>query len=190
MSRVLRRFLYLLFAAVACALLANGIRAQARGDRWYEAAPLGRQYAYDDLIAEASAKHGVDRALLKAIVWHESRFDPTKVHDGGYGLMQIGKGTGMEWAAAHRVESFMVTDLLDARTNLQAGAWYLRQALDHWRDADDPVVFGLAEYVAGPEAIERWTGGSRKEADLRSAMKGTVTESFVNRVLERAGAER
>jgi soluble lytic murein transglycosylase-like protein len=110
--------------------------------------------------------------------------------DGGYGLMQIGKGTGMEWAAAHHVESFMVTDLLDARTNLQAGVWYFRQLLDHWRDADDPVAFALAEYVAGPKAIQQWSGGSLKANDLRHGMKETAAVSFVDQVLRRAGAER
>jgi soluble lytic murein transglycosylase len=146
---------------------------------------MGRQYAFDDLIAEAAARHQVEPALLKAIVWQESRFDPTKLHDGGCGLMQIGKGTAMEWAAVHRVESFMMPDLFDARTNLQAGAWYVRQLLDCWRDANDPTMFALAEYVAGREALQQWTGGSVRAETLRAAMEGTAAGQFVDRVLKR-----
>jgi soluble lytic murein transglycosylase-like protein len=179
-----------LLAAAACALVFICLRAPSWAGKLEEIAAMGRYRQFDTLIAEAASRHGVDSAILKAIVWHESRFDPAKIHDGGYGLMQIGKGTGMEWAAVHHVESFMVTDLLDARTNLQTGAWYFRQLLDHWRDADDPVVFALAEYVAGPKAIQQWTGGFDTANGLRHGMKGTAAENFVDQVLRRARAAR
>jgi soluble lytic murein transglycosylase-like protein len=188
--RVLLRFVFVLLAAAACALVFICMRAPSWAGKLEEIAAMGRYRQFDTLIAETASPQHVDPAILKAIVWHESRFDPAKVDDGGYGLMQLGKGTGMEWAAAHHVESFMVTDLLDARTNLQAGAWYFRQLLDHWRNADDPVAFALAEYVAGPEAIQQWSGGSLKANDLRHGMKGTSTETFVDQVLRRARADR
>ena len=175
----------MLLSAAGCALLIGAARAQIRGDHWYECAPMGRQYAFDDLIIEAAARHQVEPALLKTIVWQESRFDPAKVHDGGYGLMQIGKGTGMEWAAVHHVENFMMSDLLDARTNLHAGAWYVRQLLDHWRGADDPTMFALAEYVAGRQALQQWACGSLRAETLRGAMEGTAAGQFVDRVLKR-----
>jgi soluble lytic murein transglycosylase len=166
------------------------MRAPSWAGKLEEIAALGRYRQFDTLIAEAASRHRVDPVILRAIVWHESRFNPAKVDDGGYGLMQIGKGTGMEWGAAHHVESFMVTDLLDARTNLQAGAWYFRRLLDHWRDADDPLVFALAEYLAGPKTTQQWSSGSLKVTDLRTGMKGTAAENFVDQVLRRARAAR
>ena len=138
------------------------------------------------LIEEVAQEAGVDAELVKAIVWHESAFDAGKQHDGGYGLMQIGAGTGIEWAAVHGVETFMVTDLLDARTNLQAGTWYLARALRRWRETDDAVVFALADYAAGPESVRSWAGDSKRSANLVEAIRGTPAADFVSKVLERA----
>jgi soluble lytic murein transglycosylase-like protein len=84
------------------------------------------------------------------------------------------------------VETFMPTDLLDARTNLHVGAWYLRQAFDRWSDRDDPPVFALAEYVAGLDAVNGWCGSGGCAAELRKAIRGSPTGEFVEAVLERA----
>lgn len=171
MARVLRKKAFFLGLALAGgALLFAGMRNQER--------PHGA------LIEETSRAAGVDAALVRAIIAWESDFDAQRVREGGYGLLQIGKGTGAEWAAAHGVESFMATDLLDARTNLQAGTWYLAKLLEHWRGADDPVSFALAEYVAGPEATHAWAGSTGRAADLRAAMEGTPAEAFVAGVLK------
>ena len=60
---------------------------------------------YDSLIAEAAVRYAVDPKLLKAIVWKASGFDARKNSEGAYGLMQLGKGTGIEWAAVTGVEA-------------------------------------------------------------------------------------
>jgi soluble lytic murein transglycosylase-like protein len=145
---------------------------------------------HDALIAETAARAGVDGALVKAIVWRESGFDAGRIHEGGYGLMQLGRGTGMEWAAARGVETFMVTDLLDAQTNLQAGTWYLARLLSRWSGTDHPATFALAEYAAGPNAVRAGAGSSMKAADLRAAMRGTAAGDFVEAVLQRAQSAR
>jgi soluble lytic murein transglycosylase len=147
---------------------------------------LWPSHELDALIEEVAQQEQVDAAIVEAIVWHESRSNPSKHRDGGYGLMQIGPGTGIEWAATRGVESFMVTDLFDARTNLQAGSWYLARALRRWERTDDPTVFALADYAAGPDAVRAWAGESKKSAPLISAIRGTPTGEFVRKVLERA----
>lgn len=150
-------------------------------------AAFWRAEEHEELIAEAAKRAGVDHRLLKAIAWHQSGFDAAKQQDGGYGLMQLGAGTGIEWAASRNIETFMVTDLLDARTNLHAGAWYLGRVLQRWHGTDNPAAFALAEYFAGPDAVHAWAGDSRKAEDLMKAMSGTPTAAFVSEVLDRAG---
>ena len=140
---------------------------------------------HEETIAEVAGKAGVEAALVKAIVWRVSGFDARKIDDGGYGLMQVGRGIGMEWAAAHGVESFMVTDLLDAQTNLQAGTWYLSRLIDKWRETDDPIVFALAEYSAGPEVTQACAGQPNPAATLIATIRGTPTGEFVDGVIER-----
>lgn len=134
-------------------------------------------------IREACSRTGVDESLVRAIIARESGFNASKVHEGGYGLMQIGAGTGAEWAASRGIESFMATDLLDARTNTQAGCWYLARALARWQGTDDPVAFALADYAAGPEEIRKLN--TKSAATLRPALKGTAAGVFVEDILRR-----
>ena len=63
----------------------------------------------------------------------------------------------------------MVTDLFDAKTNLDVGAWYLQRALERWRDRDDPVPFALAEYNAGRSNVDRWITASGRGAEATAA---------------------
>ena len=55
----------------------------------------------DKAILAAARKHGVDPALIKAVVWRESKFDPdARGGKGELGLMQIMPTTGQEWSKA------------------------------------------------------------------------------------------
>ncbi len=145
---------------------------------------------HDALIAEVVGRAGVEAALVKAIVWRVSGGDAGKIDDGGYGLMQLGRGVGMEWAAAHGVESFMVTDLLDPQTNLQVGTWYLSCLFAKWRETDDPLIFALAEYAAGAEAVQFCARQPNPSAALIAAIHGTPAGDFVEWVVKRAHSNR
>ncbi|MDQ3623255.1 MAG: lytic transglycosylase domain-containing protein [Verrucomicrobiota bacterium] len=113
--------------------------------------------AYDSLILETARRHGVDPMLVKAIVWRESGFHPDKTGTSGErGLMQVTKAAAADWVRAEKIETFVPTDLFDPHTNLEVGVWYLRQALDRWKDRDDPTRFALAEYNAGRSRVDRW----------------------------------
>src|SRR5258706_1536123 len=61
----------------------------------------------DGAIRAAAQRYGVDPALVKAIVWRESRFNPSahgKAEE--LGLMQIREDAAREWAEAERVAGF------------------------------------------------------------------------------------
>ena len=131
---------------------------------------LGGFSAHDELIRELSEKNRLDPMLVKAIVWRESAFDANKVGTSGErGLMQVGEAAGRDWAKARKIETFLPTDLFDARTNLDAGTWYFRRALDRWKGKDDPLPFALAEYNAGGSRVDRWIhdSGLNDKADAR-----------------------
>jgi soluble lytic murein transglycosylase len=121
---------------------------------------LSRAYRYDSLIHHASREYGVDPALIAAVVWKESRFNPRAVGGvGEIGLMQVTEMVGIEWAAAHGQEPFTRDDLFDPATNLRAGTWYLGLALGHWSDRPDPIPYALAQYNAGRSNALRWARG-------------------------------
>lgn len=121
------------------------------------------------------------------MVWRESRFITDQVGGAGErGLMQVGEAAAREWAVGKRVETFMFADLFDARTNLQAGNWYLKRAMDHWKDRDDPVPFALAEYNAGRTRVDRWAAGGVGAAAMLQAADIATTRQYVEAIMRRA----
>ena len=150
-----------------------------------------RYWQYDALIADLAAKHGIEPRLLKAVIWRESAFQSDKVGaDGERGLMQVGEAAAQDWAKAEHIETFLTTDLFDAKTNIEAGAWYLRKALEHWKERDRPVVFALAEYNAGPRRVARWLEetrlGDKADADdLLGTIDFPSTRRYVEDILAR-----
>ena len=110
-------------------------------------------------ILAASSRYGVDPALVKAVVWRESWFNPkAKGTRGEIGLMQIREPTAKDWAAAERIHLFTFFQLSDPARNTQCGAWYLRRLLQRYQDSDNPLPFALAAYNAGPGAVQRFGG--------------------------------
>lgn len=99
---------------------------------------------YDKFISEASQKHGVSFAILKAIVKVESDFNPTAVSKkGAMGLMQI---------MPENFKALRVKNPFNPRENIMAGAWYFKQLLNRF---DGKLHLALAAYNAGPDNVSR-----------------------------------
>ena len=97
---------------------------------------------YDQLIAKAAARHGVDPNLIVAVMRQESGFNPrARSYKGATGLMQLMPGT------AYR---FGVTNIYDPAQNIEAGTAYLRFLIDKFNGEVDLV---LAGYNAGEGAV-------------------------------------
>ena len=151
----------------------------------------GRFSAYDAMIADAARKHGLDPLLVKAMVWRESAFAPSKIGTSGErGLMQVGEAAAQDWAAAEKIETFVPTDLFDAKTNLEVGTWYLKKALERWKQKADPVPFALAEYNAGHVRVERWIaatdrGDEATAENLVRAIDFPTTRKYIEDITAR-----
>lgn len=184
--RTLWRIILVLVLGSAATLAVVVLSAPDSSYRLQEIFSFGRYREHDELITQAARKYGVDPMLVKAVVWRESRFFPNTMGAAGErGLMQVGEAAAREWAAAHKVEVFVYADLFDAKTNLEAGSWYLSRALERWKDRDDPVPFALAEYNAGRSRVEKWAGKSATaEVMLYEASQGSAGK-YVGDVLRR-----
>ena len=124
--------------------------------RWYE----WRDHSQDVPILAAARKYGVEPALVKAVVWRESRFNAAKRGRAGeFGLMQIRDAAADEWAAAARVTGFAPSSLLVPATNTLAGAWYLEKLLKRYAQTDNPLPYALADYNAGRNNVLKWEHG-------------------------------
>jgi soluble lytic murein transglycosylase len=140
-----------------------------------------RFHRFDPMIMEVAGRHKVDPMLVKAIVWRESKLMPSKEGSAGErGLMQIREDAAFEWAKAEKIASFVPTDLFDPKTNLEAGTWYLAQALNRWKDKDDPLPFALAEYNAGRRNVQRWVDDARVREEEQERRQPGSTDSRVS----------
>src|SRR5437667_3340693 len=130
----------------------------AAGYWWWE----GRfEHSQDGPIRAAAQHYGVEAALVKAVVWRESRFHPqARGRAGELGLMQLRQETAQAWADAERVRGFQHEHCADPRTNTLAGTWYLRKLLNRYRQTDNPVPYALADYNAGRGNVRKWLGGA------------------------------
>jgi hypothetical protein len=102
------------------------------------------------LIETVALKHGIDPALVHAVIEAESNYRPTaKSHVGARGLMQVMPATGRDLG----VKSAGM--LMDPQQNLEAGVKYLKFLLERF-NGDLPTA--IAAYNAGPGAVSRYDG--------------------------------
>jgi soluble lytic murein transglycosylase-like protein len=107
-------------------------------------APARGQYA--PVINAAAEQYGISPALVDAVMWQESRYNPRAMSSAGaIGLMQLMPGTA----------TTLGVDPYDPWQNVFGGAAYLRMQLDRF---GNNVPLALAAYNAGPEAVVRYRG--------------------------------
>jgi soluble lytic murein transglycosylase-like protein len=104
--------------------------------------------AYDDLIRRAAQEHGLDFALVKAIMHVESAFNPyARSHKGAYGLMQLLPETARRYGVER-------SELYDPHRNIEAGVRYLKFLTTQFRD----IRHVIAAYNAGEKAVLAYGG--------------------------------
>ncbi|HMT40866.1 lytic transglycosylase domain-containing protein [Sphingorhabdus pulchriflava] len=105
-----------------------------------------RRAAFLPHVYAAETRFGLPVGLLDALIWTESRYDPTAVsHAGAAGLGQLMPGTAKDLG---------VTNRFDPYANISGAARYLRQMLDRF----GVVHLAVAAYNAGPGAVSRVRG--------------------------------
>jgi soluble lytic murein transglycosylase-like protein len=101
--------------------------------------------AFTPIIERASARHGVDPRLVRAVIQVESAYQPrARSRKGAMGLMQLMPETA---------RLYEVADPYDPAANIDAGTRHLRALLDRF-----DLARALAAYNAGTAAVERFRG--------------------------------
>ncbi|MBM4154602.1 MAG: lytic transglycosylase domain-containing protein [Lentisphaerae bacterium] len=145
-----------------------------------------RAHRFDGAFEEAGTAHNVDPDLLRAIAWKESRFDPGALGKAGeVGLMQVTSVAAADWAAAEKRPKPSRHELLDPRTNVRAGAWYIGRAIRRWSERPDPLPFALAEYNAGLSNADRWALNARDSLEFWNRIGFPTTKRYVEDILKR-----
>lgn len=99
------------------------------------------------LIVKIANEYQVDHRLIKAVVYHESRFNMDAISKkGAIGLMQVMPNTA---------QRFGFSDLHNPEINLRAGTAYLKWLLAYF---GNNVRLTVAAYNAGEGAVKRYGG--------------------------------
>lgn len=103
--------------------------------------------AYQTEIDEAARLHGVDPAIVRAIIHAESAYNPKALSRvGAQGLMQLMPATARR---------FGVTNAFDARQNIHGGVQYLAWLLKRFKG---DLTLASAGYNAGEGAVDKYKG--------------------------------
>jgi len=146
------------------------------------------EHSQDGPIAAAARRYSVEPALIKAVVWRESRFNPrAQGRAEEIGLMQIREDAAREWADAERVAGFEHVHCFDPGTNTLAGTWYLKKLMRRYLQTDNPAIYALADYNAGRGNVLKWSGGAAatNSAVFLDQIGFPGTREYVRSVLER-----
>jgi peptidoglycan lytic transglycosylase len=125
---------------------------------------------YEHIIRGHAAHHDLDPALVAAVVYAESGFDPNaQSAAGAIGLMQLLPDTAKGIALRTGGDRFVVADLRDPEINVRYGSWYLA----HLRGIYEDMGTVLAAYHAGPGSVDGWReeGGGIPFPDTRAYVK-------------------
>jgi len=130
---------------------------------------------------QASAKH-LDPALIAAVIYAETKFDPRPSAAGAQGLMQILPETAYFIARRSGGTRFQASDLATPSVNVAYGSYYLRYLLDHYAGNQ---MLAIAAYNAGLTNVDRWVADARTNGLPLSdaAIPFPETREYVQRVL-------
>lgn len=128
---------------------------------------------FEHVLRDHASNYGLDPALLAAVVYVESRFDPrAESAAGAVGLMQLLPHTARGIALRTGGDRFVVSDLRDPEINVRYGSWYL----DHLRGRYGDMRLALAAYHAGQGNVDRWRADG-------AGIAFAETRRYVNEVL-------
>ena len=107
----------------------------------------GTRNAYDSYIRDSAQRHGVDPALMKAMMHTESAFNPNaRSPVGAQGLMQLMPATARR---------FKVSNPWNPADNIEGSAKYIAWLM---RRFDNRIEYAVAGYNAGEGNVDKYGG--------------------------------
>jgi soluble lytic murein transglycosylase len=164
-----------LLAALVVGLVVSGVDDVVR--------KLGLPLSDASVIREQAGEKHLDPALIAAVIYAETKFNPRPSPAGAEGLMQILPGTAYFIAHLSGGSSFTASDLATPRINVAYGCYYLRYLLDHYHGNE---MLAVAAYNGGLANVDSWVAQANAAGRplTVAAIPFPETRAYVERVLE------
>jgi soluble lytic murein transglycosylase len=149
----------------------------------------GLPLSHASVIREQALAKRLDPALIAAVIYAESKFDPRTSPAGAEGLMQILPSTAYFIAHLSGGTRFTASDLATPSVNVAYGSYYLRYLLDHYGGNE---MLALAAYNGGVANVDGWVARA-DAAGSRLTLAGIPfgeTRAYVQRVMDAQQAYR
>jgi soluble lytic murein transglycosylase len=149
----------------------------------------GLPLSYSDVIRQQAADKHLDPALIAAVIYAETKFDPRPSSAGAEGLMQILPQTAEFLARRSGATTFTVTDLGTPQVNIAYGSYYIRYLLDEYHGS---TMLAVAAYNAGETNVNRWLAAAHDQGHSLtvSDIPFSQTRAYVAKVLSAQQAYR
>jgi soluble lytic murein transglycosylase len=146
----------------------------------------GLPISYSGVIRQQAAEKHLDPALVAAVIYAETKYDPRQSSAGAEGLMQVLPQTAEFLARRSGATTFRVSDLATPEVNIAYGSYYLRYLLDEYHGS---TMLALAAYNGGETNVDRWIATARDAGRTMtvSEIPFPQTRAYVEKVL---GAQR
>jgi soluble lytic murein transglycosylase len=138
---------------------------------------------HQDIIRQQAQEKHLDPALIAAVIYAETKFDPRPSAAGAQGLMQILPQTAEFLARRSGASRFTTADLATPQVNIAYGSYYLRYLLDEY---SGNTMLAVAAYNGGEANVSRWLADAHAQG--RRLTIDTIpfpeTRAYVSKVLQ------
>jgi soluble lytic murein transglycosylase len=136
-----------------------------------------------DIIRQQAQEEHLDPALIAAVIYAETKFDPRPSSAGAQGLMQILPETADFLARRSGATTFTTADLATPQVNIAYGSYYLRYLLDSY---GGDTMLALAAYNGGQANVDRWIAEARARGQqlTQAEIPFPETQAYVAKVLQ------
>ena len=150
---------------------------------------VGLPLSNTDVIRQQATQKHLDPALIAAVIYAETKFDPRPSTAGAEGLMQILPDTAYFIAHLSGGLAFTASDLATPSVNVAYGSYYLRYLLDRYHGDE---MLALAAYNGGLANVDSWVAQAGAAGRRMSAAEipFAETRAYVQRVLAAQQAYR
>jgi len=148
---------------------------------------LGLPLQYSSVIRQEATDKHLDPALVAAVIYAETKFDPRTSSAGAVGLMQLMPETAAFLAKRSGATTFTTADLSTPEVNIAYGSYYLRYLLNVYHGN---TVLALAAYNGGETNVNSWVRSARGQRFRVMDIPFPETRAYVSRVLMARGEYR